>query len=563
MKIFSRTILAVLAALPATALSQTQAQAQGIPEQPQHKKEMILPRWNIKTNLLYDATTTLNLGVEFRTGSRTSIDVPFNYNPWTFSGNRKLKHALVQPEFRLWTRRTFDGHFVGVHAHYAYYNVGNLPHGPFSEYMRDHRFEGWLAGAGVSYGYRWNFNHWLGLEATIGAGYAYLDYEKFECHTCGDNLGHENKHYFGPTKVGVSLIFGIDGKPAPEPAPAPVLDPMPVYIPQPKPEPAPQTVVVYEPVFAASFITPEVETVKARSESGKAYLDFAVGRSEIISGFKNNASELEKIRTTVESVQNDPDATITGITIVGYASPEGSAESNRSLSERRAQALRTHIGSSYGLYRIPFNVWGAGEDWNGLETLVENSFLPQRERILSIIGSFDNVDARERNIAALAGGEPYRRMKTELYPQLRRVEYQLDYTVVPFTVEQGKEVMKTRPGSLSLNEMFLIANTYPTGSDAFIEVFETAARVFPDSDIANLNAASSAIGRKDAVSAAGYLAKVKEQTPVYWNNAGIVAWLEGDKVKAAACFAKAGEQGSANAAQLAKHLESYTTPNNP
>ena len=51
----------------------------------------------VKTNLLYDATSTLNLGVEFGLARRWTLDVSGNYNPWTFSENRKMKHWLVQP----------------------------------------------------------------------------------------------------------------------------------------------------------------------------------------------------------------------------------------------------------------------------------------------------------------------------------------------------------------------------------------------------------------------------------------------------------------------------------
>ena len=546
MKITKRALLSALfsAGVAVAAQAQTPTQNQTTDE------EASLPRWNIKTNLLYDATGTLNLGVEFRTGAKTSLDIPFNYNPWKFSDNRQWRHFLVQPEFRLWTKRTFDGHFFGAHGFYSYYNVGNLPHGPFSEYMKAHRFEGWLAGAGISYGYCWNFNHWLGLEATIGVGYAYMEYDKFECRECGDALGRAARHYFGPTKVGLSLVFGIGGKKKQEPV-------TPIYVPIPQPEP--KQIVIYEPTFAPSFITPEAEAIKARSETGKAYLDFAAGRSDIAPNIKNNAAELQKMNTLIESVRSNPDATITGIVITGYASPEGNYATNVTLSERRAQALRNHIGATYGLPQNLFSVYGAGEDWAGLETLVEQSDLPQREQILGIIRNTGLFDGRERRLMDIERGAIYRRMKNDMFPQLRRVEYRFDYTVVPFTIEQGKEVMKTRPGSLSLNEMFLIANTYRSGSEQFNEVFETAARVFPDSDVANINAAAIALNRKDAVSAANYLAKVKERTSEYWNNLGMLQYLQGDKTTAAESFAKAGALGATNAAALNRHLQTTTT----
>jgi len=173
----------------------------------------------VKSNLLYDATATFNFGVEVGLGKRTSIEVSGNYNPWTFPGNRKMKHWLVQPEFRFWTCSRFSGHFWGVHAHYAQYNWGGmLPWGFDSgkmfgsiknENIMNHRYEGWLAGGGISYGYHWIIGKRWGLEAEIGVGYAYLKYDKFRCEKCGDKLGNNHKNYWGPTKAAVTLIYLI------------------------------------------------------------------------------------------------------------------------------------------------------------------------------------------------------------------------------------------------------------------------------------------------------------------------------------------------------------------
>lgn len=516
------------------------------------QKETGLPPVGIKTNLLYDATATMNLGVEFRTGKKTSLDISGNWNPFTFSENRKWKHYLIQPEFRLWTKETFYGHFFGLHAHYAFYNVSRLPHPPFSGYMENHRFQGWLAGAGVSYGYRWNFSRNWGMEATIGVGYAYMDYSKYKCGTCGDKLGDETKNYFGPTKAGITLIYSFGRKKKPvQPTP-------PVYIPVIVEEKKPA--VIYDPQLTVSYITPEVEAVKQRSEGGKAYLDFAVGRSEIVPSFKDNAGELKKIYDLIEAVKTNPDATITGITITGYASPEGTYHSNLTLSEKRANALKNQIKSLYGFPESLFNVSGRGEDWAMLDTLVSRSSMTHKYAVLEIIRGTDIFDGREKKLMDLAGGNPYQEMKADLFLRLRRSEYELHYTVLPFTVEKGKEVFRTNPSNLSLNEMFLIANTYEPGSDAFNEVFETAARIFPGDDTANLNAAASALARKDTVSAARYLERVINRSSAYWNNAGVLAFMQGDNEKAADCFARAQseKQGEAyrNAGELDKHIRS-------
>ena len=493
-----------------------------------------LPYLSIKSNLLYDATASMNLGLEFRTGQKTSFEIPVTYNPWTFRDNAKWRHILVQPEFRLWTNETFDGHFFGLHGHYAFYNVGGLYHPPFSEYMNTHRFEGWLAGGGLSYGYRWNFsNHW-GLEATVGIGYAFLSYDKYECAGCGKRLNSETLNYFGPTKVGLTLIYSIGGSGKTKRKGYTLVTP-----------------ARQSPKLTVGFITPEVEEVKARSsEVGKVYLEFVVARSEILPNFRNNASELRRIQELIQQIAGDADATITSITITGYASPEGSFNSNMTLSQRRATAFKDYIKSMYDLRENTFMVTGAGEDWATLESLVAQSNIADKYRILDIIRSSEPYDAREKRLMEISGGRPYRQMMAEMYPMLRRMECQVHYTVVPFTVEKGKEIYRTRPNNLSLNEMYLIAQTYPTGSAEYKEIFETAARLFPQSDVANLNAAASALSRKDTDSAARYLDRVKVQNVQYWNNFGVLMWLKGDRKKAMDCFAKGGAQGATNIAAV-------------
>lgn len=50
--------------------------------------------WAVKTNLLYDATATINLGVEKGLSSKWTIDLSANFNGWTFNDNKKWNTAL-------------------------------------------------------------------------------------------------------------------------------------------------------------------------------------------------------------------------------------------------------------------------------------------------------------------------------------------------------------------------------------------------------------------------------------------------------------------------------------
>ncbi|MDR1357428.1 MAG: DUF3575 domain-containing protein [Tannerellaceae bacterium] len=156
-----------------------------------------------KSNILYDATTTMNIGLEVGLSSRWTLDLPVSYNPWAFSDNRKFKLWLIQPEVRYWMCEKFSGHFFGLHTHIGGYNVGAIKWLGIEKY----RYQGTLYGAGVSYGYQWVLNSRWSIEATIGLGYAYLSNAKYPCEQCAIKIDNITKNYFGPTKAGVSLIY--------------------------------------------------------------------------------------------------------------------------------------------------------------------------------------------------------------------------------------------------------------------------------------------------------------------------------------------------------------------
>lgn len=161
--------------------------------------------WAVKTNVLYDATGTVNLGTEIGLGQRVTLDLSGNYNGWHY-GKGFWKHWLVQPEARYWLCEKFNGHFFGLHLHYAEYNVGGFG---WNNNIRHNRYQGRLYGTGISYGYQWLLGKRWNLEATVGVGYARLNYDKYPIAPCGTTLWKKDRNYFGPTKIGLTVIYII------------------------------------------------------------------------------------------------------------------------------------------------------------------------------------------------------------------------------------------------------------------------------------------------------------------------------------------------------------------
>ena len=150
----------------------------------------------VKTNGLYWLTTTPNIGMEFATSNKFTIELTGAYNPWTFKDDKKMRFWLLQPEMKYWFCEKFEGHFVGMHPHGAQFFGG----------FNKKRYDGYLAGFGFSYGYDWILSpHW-NLEAEIGLGYAHLWYDESPRIPCLKCKEHKHKNYVGPTKVALSLI---------------------------------------------------------------------------------------------------------------------------------------------------------------------------------------------------------------------------------------------------------------------------------------------------------------------------------------------------------------------
>lgn len=300
-----------------------------------------------------------------------------------------------------------------------------------------------------------------------------------------------------------------------------------------------------------AYIRPAAEPIKARSVQSEAYLDFVVGKSVLNPQFGNNASELEKIIAAFEDVTNDKGVTLKGVSLYGYASPEGSIALNKRLSEGRANALKKYLMARYDYPESFYTIHFGGEDWDGLVGLIEDSQMRYKDEVLDLIADVPVEQNREARLMALQGGVPYKQMLRELFPLLRRVLFRADYEVRQFNLEEAREVAKTRPQNLSLNEMFLVSDTYPVGSKEYNELFETAVRLFPEDPTANINAAVAAINRRDFVGADRYLrqVKVRSRIPQYDNAMGLLAALRDQDFDTAEQYFRAAQQAGLEAAE--------------
>lgn len=158
----------------------------------------------VKTNLLGDAALCANLGVEIGLWRHWSLDVPVWYSPYDITDGWRIRLLATQPEVRYWLKDAGEGHYFGVHATVAGFNVS---------FGGDYRYQDpnhAAFGTGIGYGYAFHLDksrRWS-MEAQIGAGY--IGYEYIKYHNTGRNGAEVSRGkgtYWGVTRAGFAVAY--------------------------------------------------------------------------------------------------------------------------------------------------------------------------------------------------------------------------------------------------------------------------------------------------------------------------------------------------------------------
>lgn len=154
----------------------------------------------LKSNIAYDAAGLPNLAFEMQFCKHISVELPVICSFWDISQKHAVRTVAIQPEGRWWLKHPGDGHFFGLHAHVAWFNVK----------WQEDRYQNTdrpLLGAGVSYGYLLPLSKHWGAEFSLGAGYAHIKYNTYYNIDNGAQIGTETRNYWGITRIGLSLSY--------------------------------------------------------------------------------------------------------------------------------------------------------------------------------------------------------------------------------------------------------------------------------------------------------------------------------------------------------------------
>lgn len=270
----------------------------------------------------------------------------------------------------------------------------------------------------------------------------------------------------------------------------------------------------YNPFETADFVfnyaAPADTAEKVFDLSGRANIIFKVNRTDIDWTYFSNHAELDSILKSINAVRGNPYAKVERILLTGYASPEGPYSNNVRLATGRTEAVRKYVEEHSGFPHSIYSTASVPEDWDGLREWLENSSVPRKAEMIAFIDDPGIPIEKKNDIFSARFPQEYAYLLKNVYPMLRHTDYKITYTVKKFyDVDEIAKVFASNPRMLTLNELYLLAGKYEAGSPEYERVYATAALLYPESDIANLNAASAAMSLNDLQSARTFLSKVK------------------------------------------------------
>lgn len=295
---------------------------------------------------------------------------------------------------------------------------------------------------------------------------------------------------------------------------------------------------------------------RVTEEVFSAQINFAKGKSNVTST-EMRQEDINELGAFLNDAQSNVKVTPKKINLVSYASPEGEVAKNENLAADRAKTAKEALMSFAKGKKVAnemaqsadtYAEMPKGEDWDGFKAdlmKVDDKKISadEKDRLVRIVEMTSDKQEREKQIQNLAA--TYKVIEKELLPKLRRTKINVVYDLTGYSDEELKNISKIKPDSLTVEELLFTA-TLTDDLDEKLRLYKEVEKIYPN-DWRGANNVGYVYYMKNQLSdAKAQFEKANgiQENPYSLNNLGIIARIEGDRVKARELLDRAGEAGS-------------------
>lgn len=266
------------------------------------------------------------------------------------------------------------------------------------------------------------------------------------------------------------------------------------------------------------------------NQKQEAAVKFLIGQANL-RGSELNSQTIQDFIKTLKNIKNDEESLVlNNIEVSAYASPDGAYALNEKLAEKRSSVSEDYVNQQLKQQKLTTNVDTkfTAEDWEGFQTLVTASNLPDKDLILRVLSMYEDPEQREREIRNVA--VVYKELADAVLPELRRARMVINYDVIGRSDDEILALIDTDPAKLSLEELLYAANVLVNSDTQKQSILINATKYYPNDYRAYNNLGMLAMQQGDNDSAQRYLRQslgIDANAPEPNTNLGMLALQNG------------------------------------
>ncbi len=289
---------------------------------------------------------------------------------------------------------------------------------------------------------------------------------------------------------------------------------------------------------------------RVTEQSTSAQVNFDKAKSNLRPAEMKDA-DIKALEAWLAAAEKNPKIAIKGVSLVGFASPEGEQGKNESLSTDRAETGKkasldvAKKAKSTKVTAESISTAGRGEDWEGFKAELSKSSMNEDEKqlVIRVLEMYKDPVQREQEMRNMA--KTFTFLEKTILPKLRRSEIKVTYDLTGYYDEELVALSKKSIDSLDVEEILFTANNLTTDMNEKLRLYKEAMRLYPKDHRAFNNAGAIQYMQNNMSEAKANFEKANnlKDNAIAKNNLGAIAGVEGDRKKAKDLLAQAGAAG--------------------
>ena len=183
-------------------------------------------------------------------------------------------------------------------------------------------------------------------------------------------------------------------------------------------------------------------------------IHYAINSADAVMGFEDNSEVLAQLDNFFDQMKKDTLVHISKISVMGYASPDGTTQFNGALAQERAKELSTMLAKRYGLQDYNIAISSQVEPWSATTDAIEHSSLNNRTDLVRIVNSNEEPMTIDHRLKR--ENKAWSWLKKDVLPDMRKATITIAYTKDQVTDKREYKPVASTPADVVIVEEFIV-----------------------------------------------------------------------------------------------------------